>query len=83
MMEDSEVMVSISPPEGKTDIKFAVELGLMIMLDKPIMVVAGPDRPIPPKLALVADKIVHADITTDEGRLTLATEIQNWDPKAR
>lgn len=67
-MKDSSVCISICPSGNKPDIKFAVELGMMIMLDKPIVVVVHPGQEIPPKLELVADKVVHADITTPEGR---------------
>lgn len=58
MIKDSAVCVSILP-SGETDVKFAVELGYMIMLDKPIIVVVQPGSKVPSKLALVADIIVE------------------------
>lgn len=59
-LRGSACTVSIVP-EGETDVKFAVELGLSVMLDKPIIAVVAPGTMIPSKLALVADVIVEAD----------------------
>lgn len=60
----SEVAVSLAPPvdlEDATpgDVKYWVELGAMICADKPIIVVVVGDRPLPPKLAAVADELVR------------------------
>lgn len=48
-------------PKGKTDVKFAVELGLSIMLDKPIIAVVAPGTRVPAKLIKVADAIVECE----------------------
>ena len=61
MMKDSAVCVSILP-SGETDVKFAVELGYMIMLDKPIIVVVQPGSKVPAKLTKVADIIVEGSV---------------------
>ena len=61
MIKNSGVTVSLLP-EGEVDVKFAVELGLMIMLDKPIIVVVPPGVSMPQKLALVADAIVEGPV---------------------
>lgn len=45
-------------PRGEIDIKFAVELGVSIMLDKPILACVPRGAPIPDKLRAVADEIV-------------------------
>jgi len=58
MIEDSSVTVSIVP-RAETDAKFAVELGVSIMLDKPIILLAEPGVKIPAKLLAVADEIVE------------------------
>lgn len=56
-MADSAIAVSlVLNPEG--DVKFWVELGAMIMMDKPIIAVLGPGQVCPRKLALIADEIV-------------------------
>jgi nucleoside 2-deoxyribosyltransferase len=67
-MTDSALVMSLVPPAGKADVKFAVELGFSIMLDKPIIAVMLPGAEIPAKLRLVADEIVTADIDTEQGQ---------------
>lgn len=68
---ESAVVMSIVP-KGEPDIKYAVELGLGIMLDKPLVLVVMPGTEIPERLRRVADKIVYADVDTEEGREKLA-----------
>ena len=46
-------------PSGETDVKFAVELGLSIMMDKPIIAVVRPGVHVPNKLAQIADAILE------------------------
>jgi nucleoside 2-deoxyribosyltransferase len=75
-LRGSACTVSIVP-EGDTDVKFAVELGFSIMLDKPVIAVVAPGTKIPSKLALVADVIVEADWKNPEkmqGRIGEAIE---------
>lgn len=60
MIDASAVSVSIVPSD-EGDVKFAVELGLSIMLDKPIILAVVPGRTIPERLARVADEIVELD----------------------
>jgi hypothetical protein len=69
---DSAIVMSLVPRSGDFDVKFAVELGAAIMLDKPIIAVALPGTPIPAKLREIADRIVEADIDVEEGRQTFA-----------
>lgn len=64
MIEESAVTVSLMP-SGETDVKFAVELGLSIMLDKPIIALVQPGMSIPSGLAAVAAEIVEVDIAGD------------------
>lgn len=59
-MEESALTVQLAP-RGETDIKFAVELGLSIMLDKPIVLVCEPGQIVPDKLLKVADKVIEVD----------------------
>jgi hypothetical protein len=73
----SKAVVSIAPrPGDEADIKFAVELGLSIMLSKPIIVVASPGQEIPPKLFAVADTVVQADVDLEEGRRALTEALR-------
>jgi len=57
-IESSAATISIVP-KGETDIKFAVELGLSIMLGKPIILLVVPGAKVPAKLARVADAIIE------------------------
>ncbi len=67
-LTDSALSLSILPEEaGLDDVKFAVELGLSIMLDKPIIIAVVPGRRVPAKLARVADEIVEYDDTDTAG----------------
>lgn len=67
-LAESGIVMSLVPRKGEFDVKFAVELGAAIMLDKPIIAVAGPDRPLPEKLSRVIDRVITSDIETEEGR---------------
>lgn len=71
----SALCVALVPasPEN-VDVKFAVELGLMVMLDKPILAVVTPGSPIPEKLARVVDRFVESDPAdpTQQSRIALA-----------
>lgn len=45
-------------PDNEGDVKFWVELGASIMMDKPIIAVVFHGRQVPEKLRLVADEVV-------------------------
>ena len=76
---DSAFVMSLVPA-AEPDVKFAVELGLAIMLDKPILAIAMPGRPVPRRLRLVADRIVEADLDTEQGRAIVARAIADFVP---
>ena len=67
MIEGSSISIAIVP-DGAPDVKIAVELGLMVLLDKPIILAVSPGRKIPSKLVLVADEIVELDLTSTSGQ---------------
>lgn len=67
MLEDSAASVTLVSPKGP-DVKFAVELGLSIMMEKPIIAVVQPGMKIPKGLAKVADEIVEVDWDGDMER---------------
>lgn len=78
-LKDSAVCVTITPDDGSTlDAKFCVELGAMILLDKPILAIVAPGRTLSKKFEAVADKVVHADITTPEGQEILREAIEDF-----
>jgi hypothetical protein len=59
-MEASGAVVSIQT--GKTDVKLAVELGMALLLDKPLILAVTPGAIIPERLARAADEIVEFDM---------------------
>jgi len=73
MIEQSAVVMSLVPEDGmKTDVKFAVELGFAIMLDKPIIAVVQPGSKVSEHMIRVADEIVECNMETEEDREKLA-----------
>ena len=76
MIQESHIFLTIAPEDA--DVKFAVELGFAIMIDKPIMTVVMPNRVVPEHLVRVSDLIVHADIDTEEGRAKLEHAIMKF-----
>lgn len=74
MIDDSELTISLAP-RGETDIKFAVELGLSIMFNKPILAVIGVGQKIPPKLAQVADMVVEIDLADPTASVQIQSAI--------
>jgi hypothetical protein len=74
---DSAFVMSLVPG-GDPDIKFAVELGLAIMLDKPIVPVAVAGRDVPPGLRRVAHAVIELehDMDTEAGQLEMQQRIQ-------
>jgi hypothetical protein len=62
MIKDSAVALSLVPPDGVPDVKFAVELGYMIMLDKPIISILRPGAEPSAKLCAVTDEFVEGEM---------------------
>jgi len=76
LLKDASVTVSLVPT-GETDLKYALELGLSIMMDKPIIAVVTPGAKVPSRLLRVADAIVEGDLGHPEtlrDRITAAIE---------
>jgi hypothetical protein len=76
-MAESAITVSLVP-EGETDIKFALELGLAIMLDKPILAVVRPGSKVPERLVRAADLIVEVDMDDPAQVAQLPTKITGF-----
>lgn len=74
-MEASSVTVSLLPESGRGDVKFWVELGASIMLNKPIIAVVVGDGEVPERLVRVADEVVRLS-DLDDGGEELAAAIQ-------
>lgn len=67
-MESSAYVISLIPSADKVDVKFAVELGMAIMLDKPIIAMVQPGVDIPPGIRKIATAIIVADLDTETGQ---------------
>lgn len=86
-MKSSAVCISLVP-EGdlaeKGDVKYWVELGAMICMNKPIMVVVMGDAALPPKLEAVADRIVRlpqgVSLSSSEGLAEQIAEFAKEQP---
>lgn len=64
---ESKIVLSITPEDpSKFDATFAVQLGVAVVLDKPILLVIRPGQKIPGKLRRVADLIVEVDWNNPE-----------------
>lgn len=75
MIRDSAVTVSLVPT-GPTDVKFATELGLSIMLDKPIVAVVPPGTKVPANLVTVAKTIIEGDVSEASTQRRLKAALQ-------
>ena len=80
-MRGSALTISIAPTQdGKYqqgDVKYWVELGASIMMDKPIIVVVMADTELPERLVRVADEIVRLpDGVNPEGSQQLMEAIK-------
>lgn len=82
MLDSSGAAVSICPPEdSEINVQFCVELGAMILMNKPIILAVPPGRRIPDKLARVADEIVELDLDSPTSRQRMADAIARVDPQ--
>lgn len=61
--------------DGTVDAKNALEIGYMVCLDKPIILIVPPGTKVPNKLALVADSIIEGDVGDPTVAERLAAEI--------
>ena len=68
-MRDSAAVLVLSPDiSHKFDIGLALQIGASVLLEKPLVVVINQDWVIPPKLERMADRIIRADMSTEQGR---------------
>jgi hypothetical protein len=82
LIADANSVASLVP-STLNDVKFALELGLSLMMDKPIIAVVLDDRPVPAKLLLVADEVVRltkAEMQTKVGRDRVYAAIDRLAP---
>jgi hypothetical protein len=73
-MDSSTVVVSLVPKDD-WDIKYAVELGAAIMMDKPIISVIHPGTPVSAKLMKVSDHIIEIDMDRGDSHEQLQAKL--------
>lgn len=82
MLKGSEITIAMVNSE--VDPKMACELGYMIMLDKPILVIVSAGMKVPDKLIRVADEIVEgADMNDPEFRVRLTDALRRMQAKTQ
>ncbi len=71
-LRGSAVMAQIVPGDDP-DVKCAVELGMAILLDKPLILIVTPGRRVPERLARAADALIEWDgVSPDVGERVAA-----------
>lgn len=84
LIAESAIGVSVVPVNRtETDVAFAIQVGLLIMMDKPIILVVEPGTSVPAKLVKVADRIVEADLCDEAGKKQLLEAINSVVAKLR
>lgn len=76
--ESKHGLVIAPKTTSEFDIDFAMQIGAMILLDKPILLLVPDESTVPPKLARVADKIIEVDMTTEAGRDAAAQRLKEY-----
>lgn len=59
MIRDSAVAMTLFSPDP--DVKLAVELGMCLLLGKPIVLVVAKGQVVPPALAKIAIEVIYVD----------------------
>lgn len=80
MIRDSHAFVALVPEEA--DIKAAVELGLAILMDKPIVSLVMPGREIPERLRRASDMVIEGDLTDPDVQKKLHYFLHEFAEKA-
>ncbi len=64
-MKESAVFLVISPADAEPDVKLCLEIGAAVIMGKPFLVLVDERRRqvLPPKLALIADKILYVRLS--------------------
>lgn len=67
-------------PMGRddTDVAFALQVGFAVIMQKPLLLIVPAGFDPPPKLEGIADRIVRADYTSEEGRLRVQKELRDF-----
>lgn len=80
MIRDSAVVMSLVPT-GIPDVKYAVELGMSIMMDKPLVCVVRPGTKVPEHLVRCADLIIECNMEDEADKERLAEQLNKFMEK--
>jgi hypothetical protein len=75
-MESSGSVAFLMGPGGDVDIEQALQLGLCILMGKPLIVVVTDGREVPAKLRAIADHIVEGDLADETTRAAMNAAIE-------
>lgn len=77
-IEQSSYVMSFVPTADGVDVKYAVELGLAIMMGKPLILLTTARSDVPPKLRQIADAeidMADLDIDTEAGQEAIGKRV--------
>lgn len=66
-IKDSDIFLSLATDNYMDSPLCALQLGLAILMDKPILVVANTDQKVPENLLRIAKVVVRGDLENSEG----------------
>lgn len=76
-MAESAFVTTLNPGDREPDIKLAVETGLAVLMNKPIVVLATGSDPVPPGLERIAHAVVRvSDLDTEAGRMEVYRKLE-------
>lgn len=75
-MADSACVVSVMPKDGEYDVQLAVQIGMALLMDKPLIIVATHGLKVPSALARTARHSLEVgDVDTEAGYLELERKL--------
>lgn len=79
-MADSALVTTINPGDREPDVKLAVETGMAILLDKPMLLLAKEGDPIPAALERAAYAVIRysGDLDTEEGKQEVFDQLEPY-----
>lgn len=79
-MAESALVTTLNPGDRGPDVKLAVEVGMTILLDKPMLLIAKEGDPIPETLERVAYAVIRfsGDLDSEEGKQELFDQLEPY-----
>lgn len=76
-VRSSSYFIAIAPVSGtEADVKMATEVGMCILLDKPLIVFAPEGRPVAERLLRIADHVIRGDMDSPLGMAEMQAKLQ-------